>query len=200
MIAATILTAGLSSRMGYPKALLKYRGRTFLQNILDVTAALGIGRRIVVVGPEPGRILSEHELRGVTIVTNAHVESGPIGSIRASIEAISTHPIEGLLVWPVDYPHVAVDTVSAMIDRFRAGGAEIVVPAFAGQRGHPVLFGRTVFGELLSEENPEGARSVVRANADRVAVVPVDDPAVVDDLNTPESYQRLLRLEDQIRQ
>ena len=200
MIAATILTAGLSSRMGFPKALLRYRGRTFLQGILDATGALGISRRIVVVGPDPGRILSEHELRGVTVVTNAEIAAGPIGSIRAAVEAVRVHPVDGLLVWPVDYPHVTVDTVQTLIDRFRAGGAEIVVPGFEGKRGHPVVFGRAVFPELEAASPPEGARDVVRAHPERVAVVPVEDPAVLDDLNTPESYRRLLRMEDRIKQ
>lgn len=200
MIAATILTAGVSSRMGFPKALLKYRGRTFLQNLLDVTEALGISRRIVVVGPDPGRILSEHELRGVTVVTNPDPASGPIVSIQAAIEAVQAHPVEGLLVWPVDYPHVAVKTVETMLDRFRVGSSSIVVPEYEGKRGHPVLFRRSVFDELMSVTDDEGARGVVRADPGRVEAVPVNDPAVLDDLNTPESYRQLLRQEDSIRQ
>lgn len=200
MIAATILAAGASARMGFPKALLKYRGQTFLQNILDVTEALGISRRVLVVGPESDRILSEHELRGVTVVTNPEPNSGPIGSIRAAIQAVDAHPAEGLLVWPVDYPHVAVETVELMLDRFRGGTAAIVVPAFRGRRGHPVLFRRSVFPELVEVTDAEGARGVVRANAARVDAVPVNDPAVLDNVNTPESYRRLLRQEDAIRQ
>lgn len=200
MIAATILSAGMSSRMGYPKALLRYRGRTFLQSILDVTAAVGIARRLVVLGPEPDRILSEHELRGVTLVTNPEMDLGPIGSIKASIEAIRVHPVDGLLVWPVDFPHVAVKTVELMIEAFREKPDSIVVPSTQGQRGHPVLFPRSVFAELEAVADSEGARAVVRAVPERVIEVPVEDPAVVDDLNTPEAYRRLLKLEDKIRQ
>jgi molybdenum cofactor cytidylyltransferase len=200
MIAATILSAGVSSRMGFPKALLQYRGRTFLQSILDVTAAVGISRRLVVLGPEPDRILSEHELRGVTLVTNDEMDLGPIGSIRASIEAIQVHPVDGLLVWPVDFPHVAVKTVELMIEAFRAQPDCIVVPATRGKRGHPVLFPRSVFPELAAASDTEGAREVVRAVPDRVVEVPVEDLAVIDDLNTPEAYRRLLKLEDKIKQ
>ena len=68
MIAATILSAGTSSRMGCPKALLEYRGRTFLQSILDATEAAGIQRRIVVLGPDSDKILEKHDLRDVTVV------------------------------------------------------------------------------------------------------------------------------------
>lgn len=200
MIAATILSAGMSSRMGYPKALLRYRGRTFLQSILDVTAAVGISRRLVVLGPEPDRILSEHELRGVTLVTNLEMDLGPIGSIKASIEAIRVHPVDGLLVWPVDFPHVAVETVELMIDAFRETPGSIVVPSTQGKRGHPVLFPRSVFGELEAVADRDGARAVVRAAPERVIEVPVEDPAVVDELNTPEAYRRLIQLEDKIRQ
>jgi molybdenum cofactor cytidylyltransferase len=92
---------------------------------------------------------------------------------------------------------VAVDTARALIDRFREGDAAVVVPVFDGRRGHPVVFGRAVFDELLAAPDAEGARAVVRAEPDRVAEVPVSDPAVADSLNTPGAYQDLLRREDQ---
>ncbi len=196
MIAAIILAAGESSRMGFPKALLEFRGRTFLAAILDATVALGV-QRFLVVGEQADKILSGHDLSGVTVLTNDELEAGPIGSIRAGIRGVINHPVEAILVWPVDFPHVTLGTVQALIDRFRESRLPIVVPEFEGQRGHPALFGRAVFEELLRAPNSEGARAVVRADPGRVAQVPVGDAAVVDRLNTPESYRDLLRREDQ---
>ena len=81
----------------------------------------------------------------------------------------------------------------------KLGKADIVVPQYEERRGHPVIFGRSVFAELLAVPDDEGARGVVRARPDRVLQVPVDDSAVVDQLNTPEAYQDLLRREDRFR-
>lgn len=198
MIAATVLAAGASARMGFPKALLKFHDRTFLATILDATEALGV-QRMVVVGAEADKILSIHDLRDVQVLHNEAMEAGPIGSIRASVRAVLDHPVDGLLVWPVDFPHVAVETARVLIDGFKQGTAAIVVPEFGGRRGHPVVFGRSVFEELLAAPDTEGAKAVVRADPGRVLQIPVDDPAVVDRLNTPGAYQDLLRREDHFR-
>jgi molybdenum cofactor cytidylyltransferase len=198
MIAATVLAAGASARMGFPKALLKFHGRTFLATILDATEALGV-HRLVVVGAEADKILSIHDLRDVQVLHNDEMAAGPIGSIRASVRAVQTHPVDGLLVWPVDFPHVAVDTARILIDAFKLGTWAIVVPEYDGRRGHPAVFGRAVFEELLAAPDSQGAKAVVRADPDRVLSVPVADPAVIDRLNTPGAYQDLLRREDHFR-
>ncbi len=71
-----------------------------------------------------------------------------------------------------------------------------MVPSYQARRGHPVIFGRAVFEELLAVPDDQGARAVVRSDPSRVAVVPVDDPAVTEDIDTPEAYMELLRRED----
>ncbi|MCZ6858090.1 MAG: NTP transferase domain-containing protein, partial [Gemmatimonadetes bacterium] len=84
--------------MGYPKALLEFRGRTFLQSILEASAAAGIQRRIVVLGPNGDKILKHLDLQDVTVVSTQEFEAGPIGSIRAAIREIQLQPVNGLLV------------------------------------------------------------------------------------------------------
>lgn len=199
MIAATILAAGASSRMGQPKALLMFRGRTFLESVLDASRAVGVKHPIVVLGDDADKILAKNELHGVKVIRNEEITAGPIGSIRAAIHQVIDHPVDAMLVWPVDMPHVAISTVELLIDRFRSSHRPIVVPVFDGRRGHPVLFGRAVFQELLEVPDGEGAHSVVRADPSRVEEVIVEDSAVVEDLNTPEDYQALVRREDEIR-
>ena len=199
MIAATILSAGASSRMGYPKALLEYHGQTFLESILDATQALGIQRRLVVLGPESDKILARHDLHDVVVLATEQFDAGPIGSIRAAIREVEAHPVDGLLVWPVDMPHVTIATVETLLDGFRRMGCPIVVPEFEGKGGHPVIFGRAVFEELLAVPDGEGARAVVHTDPARVARLAVDDPAVVEDLNTPVEYQSLMKREDETR-
>ena len=193
MIAAIVLAAGASERMGRPKATLHLRGETFLETVLDGCAAAGVNRCVVVLGPNMHNILSRKYLGGVAVVRNPSPETGPIGSIRIALEELLNHPVEAVLVWHVDRPHVAVSTIAALIDRFRGGGASIVLPEFEGTRGHPVIFGRAVFEELLQAPDDQGARAVVRADPSRVAVVTVQDPAVTESVNTPEAYEELLR-------
>jgi len=197
MIAATILAAGASRRMGVPKALLEYRGRTFLQSILDATEVLGL-RRYIALGHDADKVLARHDLHGSSVVMNEEMSAGPIGSIRASIRAIENHPINGLIVWPVDFPHVALNSVQSLIDRFQeADSPAIVLPEFQGRGGHPVIFARSVFAELLAAQDSEGAKAVVQADRCRVVRVPVNDRAVVDSLNTPDAYKELIRRTDQ---
>jgi CTP:molybdopterin cytidylyltransferase MocA len=183
--------------MGYPKALLTFHNGTFLQSILDATAAAGIHRRIVVIGPNPDKILEKHDLRDVTVVSTEQFEAGPIGSIRAAVREVQGHPVDGILVWPVDMPHVTIATVETLLDAFRESHAPIVVPVFAEKGGHPVIFGREVFDELLQAPDSQGAKAVVRADPSRVLRVPVTDAAVVEDLNTPGEYRTLQRQEDE---
>ena len=169
MIAAIILAAGKSERMGRPKALLPLRGSTFLETVVEACEAAGLNRRVIVLGPDIDKVPEAIDLHGSVVVSNPRPASGPIGSIRLGIEAIINHPVEAVLVWHVDRPHVSLATVTALVDRFRDGGVGIVVPEFRGRRGHPVLFGRAVFDELGGVPNDQGARAVVRADPSRVA-------------------------------
>ena len=186
--------------MGSPKALLDFRGQPFVVRILEALEALDIKTRVVVVGPDAPRIrpaIAGHEC---LIVENSDVDGGPIASLRAALRALHGVQPSCALAWPVDLPHVRVTTVDRLFEAFRlAGGAggkaAGVVPTFAERRGHPVLWGSALFEELLTSDaaTRHGARAVLHAHATEIASVAVDDPAVIDDLNTPEDYERLVR-------
>lgn len=199
LLGAIIPAAGASARMGHPKALLVYRGTTFLEGVLDAAYAAGIERRVVVLGNHADQIRAAVDLSGVQVVMSEDVTAGPIGSIRAGITAVLNHPVEAALVWPVDRPHVQVATIQALAAAFLGQRHEIVVPEYEGRRGHPVIFARSVFDELLAAPDHVGARAVVRRDPARVVCVAVDDAAVLEDLNTPEDYRDLVRREDRHR-
>jgi len=179
--------------MGRPKAMLPFRGSTFLEVILESCRSLPLAEAVVVAGPDIDKMLSDNVLGGARKVLNPAPESGPIGSIRLGIGAVAPAS-EGILAWHVDRPHVRPETVRRLIERFE-DGARIVLPGFQGRRGHPVIFARAVFEELIQAPEGEGARAVVRADPSRVSLVPVDDPAVVEDIDTPEAYRELLERE-----
>jgi CTP:molybdopterin cytidylyltransferase MocA len=95
------------------------------------------------------------------------------------------------VVTPVDVPGIRAATVAGLISGFRAGGAPVVLAAHRGERGHPVLFARAVWHELHAHGLADGARSVVHAHAGDLHLVEVEDPAVLDDVDTPADLQRL---------
>lgn len=194
MIASVILAAGSSSRMGTPKALLQVGGKTFLEHIVSAVRAAAIDVPMIAVAQDDRKILELCSLHGMTAVMNTATPTAvPLGSVQAAVTAVINRPVDALLVWPVDQPHVLPSTVSELLSAFLRFGKAITLPVYDGRRGHPVVFGRAVFGELLSAPLSEGARAVVRADPARVTEVPVRDPAIIDDIDTVEAYQDLLR-------
>jgi len=181
--------------MGTPKALLDFRGAPFVVRILEALEALDLKTRVVVVGPDAGRIRPALATHDGLIVENLDVDGGPIASLRAALSALRPLSPAAALVWPVDLPHVRIATVERLIEIWRRERPAAVVPAFGERRGHPVIWDASLFEELETNvaAGTEGARAILHAHAADIATVAVDDPAAIDDLNTPEDYERLVR-------
>lgn len=194
-VAGVILAGGRSARMGSAKALLDFRGAPFVVRILEVLEALEVRPRVVVIGPEDMSVRGVLSGRDCLVLENPDVDGGPIASLRTALQALGPVQPAGVLVWPVDLPHVRLTTVERLLDTHRQHRPAVVVPAFGDRRGHPVLWDASLYAELRESAaaTREGARAVLRAHQAAVRTVPVDDPAVVDSLNTPEDYQRLVR-------
>ena len=194
-LAGIVLAAGRSSRMGSPKALLDFLGLPFAVRILEALEALEVKTRVVVLGPDAPRIrpvLADHDCM---IIENPEPETGPIESLRAALRALQPLQPSAALVWPVDLPHVRVTTLERVLEAHRLSKNAAVIPTFGERRGHPVIWGRDLFGELLESPGAtrEGARAVLHKHEAEIVAVPVDDPAVIDQVNTPEDYERLVR-------
>lgn len=188
MISAIVLAAGKSERMGRPKALLPFRGRTFLENILDSIAESSVEHTVVVLGHHRAEV--ERTVPMPAAVFNEDYEQGMITSLQKGIRALPP-AAEGAVIFLVDHPVVEVSTIEALIANF--SNKPIVVPVYKGRRGHPVLFGREVLGEILALPHFAGANIVVRKDPGRVLEVPVDAPGVLIDIDTPEQLEELLK-------
>ena len=189
-VAGVVLAAGAASRMGAPKAMLNAGGRTFVARLVD-SLAVGGCEPVVVVGASPHGGLADAVAGGPGhLVVNPGGGGGQIGSLRVALSQLASadERPEAVVSTPVDNPLVAPATVRALVEAWRRSRKAIVVPSYEGRRGHPVLFDMAVAPELLSPGLREGARSVVRRDPGRVLDVELDDPAVVDDLDTPAEY------------
>ena len=181
--------SGRSSRMGTTKAMLDVGGRTFIERVIHAHRTGGCSRVLVALPTLDGPEAAEAVEAGGQVVMNPSPEEGPIGSLRASLRVLDDS-VEGVSFCPVDHPLIHEDTVRKLIDMFRQSQAPLIVPTHNGKRGHPVLFGRVLFEELLSDALPEGARTVVHRHVDETVSVPVDDEGTVIDINDMTAYRR----------
>lgn len=189
MIAGLILAAGKSERMGEPKAFLPYSGGTFLSVLYSTLRASWLDVVRVVVGHGSGEIIFHTGYERERFVMNDNWEQGMLSSIQAGLRALEPLDPEAVMLFPVDNPTVSVELVNRIISEYRGSDKQIVVPVYEGKRGHPVLFARTVFPELMSASAEVGARAVVRKDPSRVLELPVKDSSVLVDIDTPEDYR-----------
>lgn len=195
MIYGVVLAAGSSRRMGRPKPFLEIRGRTFLDAAISTLRDGGCDEVIVVTGvaddPVSVRVAEAARAAGALVLTNQWPDSEQVESLRAAIRSLS--PAVGAIVaTPVDVPDVDNSVVSELVRRHRATGASVVIPVHQSRRGHPTLFGRALFAELLRDDLPEGARTVIEAHAEEVEEVEVDEAGVLLDVDFPDQYRALI--------
>jgi nicotine blue oxidoreductase len=194
MIAGIVLAAGRSRRMGEPKAFLRLDGRSFLERAVRALREGGCEDVVVVAGPREDdvqRQVAETALAlGARVAVNGAAGSEQVDSLRIGLRAMREEAVAAI-VSPVDVPGVVAESVLLLAGEFRRTGGEIVVPTHGGRHGHPVLFARAAWGELLEGDLPDGARTVIhaRARAGRLVEVPVD--ALPADVDTPEDLRRL---------
>lgn len=193
MLAAAILAAGESRRMGTPKALLDYHGKTFVKHLADVTTHPRVGVLRVVLGAKADEIRAH--LGGIdeaALVLNPGWKSGQLSSIHTAIRSLPTDATEGLLLCPVDHPMISGEVVAALISAFDAANKSIVVPVYEGRRGHPVIFRANLYSELLAASPEIGARQVVWAHEQDLVEVRTEEEGVALNLDDPIAYQRAL--------
>lgn len=184
-----LLAAGESRRMGFPKPLLRIGNETFLTRTLH--SMLEVARAVVVVTgayeqPVRDQVSTTRRLR---IVHNPDFLRGQLSSLKCAIGATSPD-VDGVLVHLADHPLVQGATFRALAEKYAVTRAPILIACHRGRRGHPVLFAKGVFSELLAAPEVEGARFVVNADPARVVYVEVEDPGVTLDLDTPEDLKR----------
>jgi CTP:molybdopterin cytidylyltransferase MocA len=175
--ACVIPAAGAGVRFGAPKASAEIEpGVRFLDRVVALAVESGADPVVAVVAPGvrvPSPALS----------VDGSAKGDQLASLRRGLARLASTSVRGTLLWPVDHPYVAVTTARALIDGHRRSGSPIVVPIFEGRRGHPVLFARETWLDLMTAADG-GARSVVQRYGALVLEVAVDDPNVLRDVDT----------------
>jgi molybdenum cofactor cytidylyltransferase len=188
MINAIILAAGESQRMGKPKPLLKFEDKTFLEQIISVLKLSDADRITVVLGAEAETIKKSIDLSGTNIVINKDYQKGQLSSLIAAIED-TPEQTKAMLICLVDSPFITKEVVNKIISKFKETNNPIIVPVFNKERGHPTLFSRSLFNELLGAPEEQGARYVLYSNEEKILELETSESGILIGIDTPADYK-----------
>jgi molybdenum cofactor cytidylyltransferase len=188
-VAAILLAAGRSRRMGAFKPLLPFGDRTVIGSCIDNLRASEIDEVVVVVGHRADEVREHLKEAGVGFAVNSDPESAMGVSIVRGAEQISDDA-RALLIALVDHPAVPEETIKQIIDEWKKG-AQLVQPEFERRGGHPVLIDLKYRDELLHLDPQKGLRAFFEAHRNEVRRLPIDSPYVACDMDTWEDYQQL---------
>jgi molybdenum cofactor cytidylyltransferase len=185
--AGLILAAGESRRMGSPKALLEYRGETFVDRLIGLFGAW-CSPVIVVVGADAERIRAgAARAAAAEFVLNPDWAGGQITSMQCGLRAVPADA-ESILYTLVDHPAVSDGTIAALMD----GPAPLLrIPRYGDKRGHPLRIGRALIPEFLAVPAGGTAKDVIHRHAAAIEYKDVDDPGILADIDDAAAYRAL---------
>jgi len=191
-----ILAAGASTRMGRPKQLLLYQERSFLCHVVETAVASICQPIVVVLGAHAEQLKHEVSQLPVQVVENARWAEGMSSSIRAGILSLCAVPekIEAAVLMLCDQPFVSPQIINQLVEAYHFTGKPIVASAYAETLGVPALFSSTLFSELMTLTEAEGAKKIIMKYTHEVLSVPF--PEGVIDIDTPKDYEQLRTMTD----
>jgi molybdenum cofactor cytidylyltransferase len=188
VIAAIVLAAGASTRMGRQKLTLPMAGgRPLVRLAVEQVLAAGLDEVVVVVGGDAEAVAAALATLPVRVVVNPRYAEGQSTSLRVGLDALRPGT-DAAVVALGDQPLPDPDVIRRLVAAFRTTGRPIAAPVYRDGRGNPVLFGAALFGELRGVTGDQGGRGVITRDPARVAEVPVD-MAMPADIDTPEDYE-----------
>jgi molybdenum cofactor cytidylyltransferase len=191
-IAAIILAAGQSSRMGQHKLLLPFFGKPLVLYVVDQTTAAGFDEVLVVVGYHAEAVRALLTDRPVRLIENPDYAQGQSTSMRAGIVALPPH-IDAAMILLGDQPLVDPALLKRLMHAWQDTAKPIIVPFYGGQRGNPVLFARAIFPELLRVTGDQGGREILQRHAQEIEPVHIATTDAAQDVDTWQEYQTLLK-------
>jgi molybdenum cofactor cytidylyltransferase len=190
--AGLILSAGASSRMGRDKALLPWRDGTFLSAAIRALQP-ATELVIVVAGANAPSLEPIVNSNAAFMAVNPDPQQGQFSSLQAGLRDVLNRGRDAAIVTLVDRPPAAVETIQQIKAAFLAAGEQVwaVVPEYGGKHGHPFVIGREMIESFLRAPVNSSARDVEHANQAHILYVPVNDPLVAANVDTPEDFDKL---------
>ncbi len=189
-VVGVLLAAGASTRLGTPKQLLPFGGRTLIEHALDILLRSPLDDVLVVLGAHAEEIAPLVQGPRVRIVENPRWEQGQSTSLHAALEALPPD-CAAIVFAPCDMPWLTPELIGAIVQTWRQTGKPLVATEGGEVRGIPALIARDVFPELKRIPGDQGCRALIRGDSTRVAHVHAD-PHTLTDIDTPEQYQAAL--------
>jgi molybdenum cofactor cytidylyltransferase len=190
MMCALVLAAGRSQRMGTQKLVLPVGGQPMVARIVDQLLAGPVNRVFAVIGADADRIRAALGGRPVTFVVNADQQGEMLSSVRCGLAALPPECTAALIVLG-DQPGLTADVAARLWQAFQTADRGIVVPTSHGRRGHPLLVALRYRDEILTRYEAVGLRGLLQAHPEDVYEVEVGTPRVLEDVDTPQDFERL---------
>jgi len=192
MTICLLLAAGSSSRMGKPKMLLPYNGKTFLQKIVDEIQKLDNALLLVITGCYHSLLNKILTKQHIAFVQCEDWEQGMGASIQTGINYVLQHytNADNIIILVCDQPYISSGLLQEMIDTTRSTSKGIIACAYAGTTGTPVLFDKKYFSELAMLDGQQGAKKILQQFAADVS--PIMFPEGIIDIDNPEDYERFM--------
>jgi molybdenum cofactor cytidylyltransferase len=195
MIAAIVLAAGQSRRMGRNKMLLPFGASTVIETVVNEVAACAAVRDMIIVTGHQHNLLEARlahaPVRCVFNPAYAHAEM--LISIQVGLRALPADSLAALVVLG-DQPRLQSDIVRRVIDAYAPD--TLIIPSYQMKRGHPILIDRALWADVLSLPDTATLRDFIQAHAKQIRYVEVETDSVLADLDTPEDYQEAINRKD----
>ncbi|HSL28472.1 MAG TPA: nucleotidyltransferase family protein [Anaerolineales bacterium] len=190
MIAAVILAAGQSRRMGQPKLVLPWGKLTVIEHVITVFQSAGIEDILVVTGGARQQVENLLQSYSIRFIHNEEYENGEmLSSLQRGLRNMKSETW-ATLVGLGDQPQVQKSTVRLVTETYRQNRSALVVPSFEKRRGHPWLVARPLWEELMSLRQPASPRDFLNNHSAEIDYVNVDTASILTDLDTPRDYDQ----------
>ncbi|MDD3374914.1 MAG: nucleotidyltransferase family protein [Candidatus Omnitrophica bacterium] len=191
MISCIVLSAGLSSRFGSPKALASLNGQTVIEHLLHNLVLSCLDEIIIVLGAEAERIepyILKH--KKAKVVYNKDYNFGQTSSFQVGLQSLDKN-VNGFMLLPVDYPLVRSETIDFLISKFLKDSEKITIPVFENKKGHPPIFPVSLKNEFLLLSADKGLNAVAHRYPEKIKLEEVLDFGVTQTFNTSEEFKNL---------
>ncbi len=196
MAVAVLPAAGASRRMGRPKLLLPYGDTTLVGAVVDSLRRAGASPIVLVTAPGDEALQAWAREAGLLVAVNPDPERGMLSTIREGLAALGgtaelARRGDVVLVTPADLPGLKPEPVRELLRRMEETGAPLAVPVHQGKRGHPLAIAPALLHEIDTLDLSVGLRQLLDRHAAEVLEVETDDSGVMEDVDTPEDYERV---------